>query len=115
MASPDCSWPARWNPAVFFSTALVAVLALAGCGGGPEPAAQTNSRESLIPLTPGRGAAFRPSPYGAAAARAAPVAGLACGRRPAKRHGAHLELFARRHVVLVPAGIGVAPPQQREG
>jgi hypothetical protein len=29
--------------------------------------------------------------------------------------GLHLELFARRRVLIVPAGIGVAPPQRRRG
>jgi hypothetical protein len=63
----------------------------------------------------GRGAAYRPPPYGAAAARGAPIDGLACAQRPRERSGAHLEVFAHRHVVLIPAGIGVAPPQRREG
>jgi hypothetical protein len=31
------------------------------------------------------------------------------------RHGIHLELFARRRVVLVAPGIGVAPPRTRTG
>jgi hypothetical protein len=30
-------------------------------------------------------------------------------------YGAHVELYARRLVVPVPAGIGVAPPQRRSG
>jgi hypothetical protein len=31
----------------------------------------------------------------------------------AERYGAHLELFARGHIVVVPAGIGVASPRRR--
>jgi hypothetical protein len=95
--------------------ALMAVLALAGCGGDPGSAGQTNPKETLVPLTVGPGAAFRPGPFGTAAAGREPIDGMACARRPARRDGVHLELFARRHVVLVPAGIGVAPPRRRTG
>jgi hypothetical protein len=88
---------------------------LAGCGGDARPGGQTNPKATLIPLTVGPGAAFRPGPSRAAAEWGAPIEGLACSRRPARRDGTHLELFARRHVVVVPAGIGVAPPRRREG
>jgi hypothetical protein len=44
------------------------------------------------------------------------VDGLRCRRRPADPvYGIHLELFANRLVVPVPAGIGVAPPLTRNG
>lgn len=36
-------------------------------------------------------------------------------RGEAPRFGAHLELFAGGRVVLVPPGIGIAPPRSREG
>lgn len=62
----------------------------------------------------GRGERFRPLPLGAAAAAGAPVGGLRCGP-PAPAFGAHLELFAGDRVVLVPAGIGLARPQVRDG
>src|SRR5581483_12130360 len=39
--------------------------------------------------------------------------GLRCTRAPVRRFGVHLELFARRRVVIVPAGIGVARPFAR--
>src|SRR5262249_2939076 len=32
-----------------------------------------------------------------------------------QRSGIHLELFANRRVVVVPAGIGIAPPLRRDG
>jgi hypothetical protein len=38
-----------------------------------------------------------------------PVHGFSC-RRGGERFGVHIELFARRQVVIVPAGIGVARP-----
>jgi hypothetical protein len=46
---------------------------------------------------------------------AAPIAALACSRTSPLRFRFHLELFARRLVLLVPAGIGIAPPLRREG
>jgi hypothetical protein len=48
-------------------------------------------------------------------ARALPVAGLGCAARGRARAAAHVELFARGHVVLVPAGVGIAPPLRRRG
>ena len=61
-----------------------------------------------------------PSPIGVGplyhpAAGAVPVAGLRCTSAAAPRFGVHLELFAHRRVVIVPAGIGIAPPQRRQG
>jgi hypothetical protein len=50
-----------------------------------------------------------------AVARRAPIAGLRCTRAHARSYGVHLELYARRLVVPVPAGIGIAPPQRRRG
>ncbi len=38
-----------------------------------------------------------------------------CGAPGAARYGIHLELYARRLVVPIPAGIGIAPPQRRRG
>jgi hypothetical protein len=43
------------------------------------------------------------------------IGGLHCLTRPGPRFGVHLELFAHRLVVHVPAGIGVAPPQRTRG
>lgn len=41
--------------------------------------------------------------------------GLACRRGGPRRYGVHLEIFARRLVVIIPPGIGVAPPLTRRG
>jgi hypothetical protein len=57
----------------------------------------------------GRGPEYHPPP-GANA-----VDGLRCRRGPRPRYGVHLELFANRFVVIVPPGIGVAPPRVRRG
>jgi hypothetical protein len=105
--------------------AIAAGLAGAGCGtaapagpASPPPAqARAAERALLVDLARtrqvGRGAAFRPPPYGAAVAVAAQVGPLRCGRVGPHPYGAHLELFAAGRGVLVPAGIGIAPPQRR--
>lgn len=38
------------------------------------------------------------------------IGGLRCGRSDGSRVGVHIELFVRRQVLIVPAGIGVARP-----
>lgn len=40
---------------------------------------------------------------------------MSCRRRPVLGTVAHVELFASNHVVILPAGIGIAPPIQRLG
>ncbi len=63
----------------------------------------------------GPGPRFRPPPYGSAVAHARPVRGLRCTRNGGKRFLAHVEIFIRGRVVLMPAGIGIAPPHARRG
>jgi hypothetical protein len=58
----------------------------------------------------GPGASFRPPARSREVKLALPVDGLRCGTRQAVDTLAHVELFAANHVVVVPAGIGVAPP-----
>ena len=62
-----------------------------------------------IPTPIGVGALYHPAPG------AVPVAGLRCASAERPRFGAHVELFAHRQVVIVPAGIGIAPPLRRQG
>jgi hypothetical protein len=96
----------------------LAMLGCAGCGDTPHD-----------PLAPsfGRGHQYRFAPAGAAVDAARPIAGLRCDR-PAfggafggasggasGRFGVHLEVFANRRVVVIPAGVGVAPPRERRG
>jgi hypothetical protein len=49
------------------------------------------------------------------AAAGRPIQGLRCRKGGRSRFRIHLELFASRRVVLVPPGIGVAPPRTRDG
>jgi hypothetical protein len=94
---------------------VVAVVVLAsGCGGrgaSTRPAADP----AVLPIPLGQGSRYRPPSLGVEAARAAPIGGARCQASAARRFGVHLELFAHRRVVRVPAGIGVAPPRQSRG
>jgi hypothetical protein len=60
------------------------------------------------PIGVGPGYRLRAAPTTVLAGR--PVGRLRCEENRARRFGAHLELFARRQVVIVPAGVGVARP-----
>lgn len=64
----------------------------------------------------GIGPAFRPPPVGSEAVAAGETVGaLRCSRESGVVYGAHLELFAHDRGLVVPAGIGVAPPLRRHG
>jgi hypothetical protein len=86
---------------------------LGGCGGGgasPSGSATPGGLpQSVIPTPIGVGPGYRLAPG------AHRLAGLRCSARPARRFGVHLELFARRRVVIVPAGIGQRAPLGRRG
>ena len=71
--------------------------------------------DDVVPTPIGAGAAYHPAAWGTAVAQRRSVAGLRCRATGGPRYGIHLELFARRRVVIVPAGIGVAPPWTRDG
>jgi hypothetical protein len=88
--------------------AVIAILA-SGCGGGGSTQLPTSAPSV------GPGARHRPPSLGRRAARALPIRGLGCTRTAGPRYGAHLELFAARRVVLIPPGIGIAPPRARHG
>jgi hypothetical protein len=87
-------------------TALLLCVVLAGCGAG------TPSRHATHPLPAGvrpigPGPRFRP-PLGRQRVHD-------CRPLLGRRHGVHLELFARRFVVLFPAGIGTTAPRRLLG
>lgn len=101
-------------------TATPLVLCAVLCGGCS--AASSTSSDSVrshpdlaSARSVGHGPRFRPAPANALVARAAPLDGMRC-RAPARVvAAAHVEVFASGHVVVVPAGIGVAPPLRRRG
>jgi hypothetical protein len=67
-----------------------------------------------VPTPIGVGPAFHPPALSRQVAAAAPVGRFRCDES-GPRFGVHLELFAGGRVVVVPAGIGVAPPWRRDG
>jgi len=82
--------------------------AVCACGGGdPAPAPP---RPAAVPI--GRSSEHRPRALTADTARGRPVGRLRCTRGERPRFGVHLEVFADRQVVIVPAGIGIAPPHR---
>jgi hypothetical protein len=85
------------------------VVVLAGCGG--EGGEQLPTRAPSLGPTP----EHRPLSLGESAARGEPIGGLHCRAPAGERFGVHIELFAGRRVVLVPPGIGIAPPRARDG
>jgi hypothetical protein len=73
------------------------------------------SAHAPVRARPPAGAGIGPAHHPASAPRTAPAGGLRCGHGRAQRALAHVELFARGRVVIVPAGIGLGPPRRREG
>lgn len=63
----------------------------------------------------GTGPRYQPKPISARVERALPVGELRCRTGAGARFGAHLEIFANERVVIIPAGVGIAPPHRREG
>jgi hypothetical protein len=89
-----------------FLLKLAAVLAAAPVPLGEAP-------QQPVPI--GAGKAYHPGATSAAVARSEPVGRLRCSRTPVRRVGIHLELFAARRAVVIPPGIGIAPPFARDG
>jgi hypothetical protein len=93
--------------------ATLAAATLAGGCGGVDGGARVMALDWSRTGPPGSGPAYRPGPYGTLVAAARPLGRMVCGGAGARRYGVHVELFAAGHVVVVPAGIGLAPPQRR--
>jgi hypothetical protein len=92
----------------------VATAVLTGCGATkPQTTARLPAYDVPIPI--GAGPEYRLPAVSPAVARREPIAGLRCASSRGGSYGAHVELYARRLVVPMPAGIGVAPPQRRSG
>lgn len=79
--------------------------------GGHAPPVQTG----LVPTPIGRGRAYRLPAATGAAASGRPVGDLRCAASRTPRSAVHVELFARGLVLLLPPGIGIAPPLRRSG
>jgi hypothetical protein len=74
-----------------------------------------SARPPLVPTPIGATPPYRLPARGAAVTAARPIGSLACSRTSPPRFRVHLELFARKLVLLVPAGIGITPPLRRNG
>src|SRR5215217_898348 len=104
----------RHNGLMRPAVALALSMLCLGCGAAQPPAApvepvgpEVAAEQGLIPTRIGRGREFHP--------RARPPAAGDCSAGPVVgRYRAHVELFGRRRAVVIPAGIGVAPPLRRE-
>jgi hypothetical protein len=81
---------------------VIAALAVAFVFAGPP------LPPDVKPWPIGVGPGFRPAAAPAAVRRGEPVGRFRCTHDGRRRFGAHLELFIRRRVLLVPAGVGVA-------
>jgi hypothetical protein len=95
--------PSAWG------TLLTIILGLLVAAAAKAPLRQPTTDAAGI------GDARRLPSLGEHARRGLAIGDLRCttARRPVA--AAHLELFARGHVVIVPAGLGVAPPRRRAG
>src|SRR5205809_8095637 len=100
-----------------FSGGLAIALTLAGCGqrnaGSDDPPAVVVTHRTVPAF--GHGHRYHPPPSGRRASAGRPVGRLRCGRASPKRYAAHREIFANRRDLVIPAGIGVAPPRVRSG
>jgi hypothetical protein len=92
--------------------ALVLVLVVSSLSACGDPKEATFDRP--VPHI-GRGKGYRIPPAGKRAAAGLPVGSLHCTSGERARYGTHLEVFANRLDVVVPAGIGIAPPRERDG
>jgi hypothetical protein len=92
----------RISAPVAATLALVGVLLIFSASAAPA--------NRLIPTPIGAGPRFHPSRSNPAVVRREEIAGVRCTSRREERFGVHVELFAHGLVVLVPAGIGYAPP-----
>lgn len=107
---------------VRLAAAALSAFIVCGCGAGQlRPAQRRSVRDASVQRPTfaaalassrrvGRGPYFRPRPWSRVARIGLTVDGLRCRRHQALNDLAHVELFAANHVVVVPAGIGVAPP-----
>lgn len=102
---------------------VLAAVAFSACGteggGSGDAVAGSTAHEGLpksmrVPRI-GSGPRYRPKPAGRLAALASPVGDQRCTPAVAERFGVHLEIFAREIDVVIPAGIGIAPPFRRDG
>jgi hypothetical protein len=88
---------------------------LAGCGSERiDPLVKTPLDASRIPPI-GASPRHHPPSLAAAGRVGRPIRGLQCSQNAGPRYGIHLELFGAGQTIIVPAGIGIAPPRRVDG
>jgi hypothetical protein len=108
---------------IALAVALGAALAIGGCAATtanvPRPATTIATVPGLpadaLPVPTGRSSAYRVAPTSGPVSRRLPVGRLRCSRAHPRSYGVHVELYANRLVLPLPAGIGIAPPLIRRG
>lgn len=99
------------SAAVLLAGAAAAGLAVSSAAPGRSADSAAVLALDLARTRPlGPGARFRPAPLRLSGAR---VGSLRCLPGSQSAYGAHIELFAADHEVMVPAGIGIASAQRR--
>jgi hypothetical protein len=97
---------------------LVVSSSLSACGEAEDVAvdrvAPQTDLQRPVPRI-GRGKGYRIPSADRHTSAGRPVGRFRCTRAPTARYGTHLEVFANRLDVVVPAGIGIAAPRKRDG
>jgi hypothetical protein len=93
--------------------ALVAPV-LGSCGARIDPLVHAPLRARDIPPI-GASSRHHPGSLGAAVRAGRPIGRLRCGTTDGPHYGIHLELFGAGQTIIVPAGIGIAPPRRVDG
>ena len=70
---------------------------------------------ALIPTPIGAGPRYHPPAAPAPVLRGSPLGRFGCEATPTPRTRVHVEVFANRRVLIVPAGIGMAAPLVQDG
>ena len=98
---PSLRTAGKNSPVLALKAAVpLALLLVASCSGGSTP-----TDPSIVPTPIGKGAAYRPPAK-------APLPEL-CKPGPVQgAFRAHVELFANRQAIVIPAGIGIGPPAE---
>jgi hypothetical protein len=79
------------------------------------PSACSEKQPELVPPRFGPAPLYRPDPLSTAVAKSRPLGTMRCSNSTGDWVGVHLEVFVNRFDVVIPAGIGIAPPHRREG
>jgi hypothetical protein len=91
---------------------MAGCLVVCACGGSA-PGQAVRPVPFTVPY--GASAKYHPDALRPAVAAGHPIGTLRCGGLRAARTSAHVELFAHGRAIVVPAGIGIAQPQRRDG